>query len=133
MIPESGRSPGGGNGDPLQCFHLKKPHGQRSPVGYNPRCHKESDTTERLSTQAKMPLSLVSSEARQVLKGRLHRAGSCSETASPFSSSAPVPSYVTLSHSLPKHQPRTLARRTHEDAMEKSGHLAPFQDCIIYF
>ena len=40
----------------------------------------ESDTTERLSTQAKMPLSLVSSEARQVLKSRLHRARSCSET-----------------------------------------------------
>ena len=31
-IPGSGRSPGGGCGNPLQCFCLKNPHGQRSLV-----------------------------------------------------------------------------------------------------
>ena len=41
-IPGSGRSPGEGNGNPLQF------QGQRSLVGYSPRGCKESDTTERL-------------------------------------------------------------------------------------
>ena len=49
--PGSGRSPGEGHGNPLQYSCLEKPHGQRSLVGYSPRGHKESDTTERLSTQ----------------------------------------------------------------------------------
>ena len=41
-IPGSGRSPGEGNGNPLQF------QGQRSLVGYSPRGCKESDTTEQL-------------------------------------------------------------------------------------
>ena len=49
-IPESGRSPGGGHGNPLQCYCLENPHGQRSLVGYSTRSHKESDMTKRLST-----------------------------------------------------------------------------------
>ena len=49
-IPGSGRFPGGGNGNPLQHSCLKKPHGQRSPVGYSPWGRKELDMTERLST-----------------------------------------------------------------------------------
>ena len=32
----SGRSPGGGNGNPLQYTCLEKSHGRRSLVGYNP-------------------------------------------------------------------------------------------------
>ena len=48
-IPELGRSPGGGHGNPLQCSCLENSHGQRS-LGYSPWSHKESDTTERLST-----------------------------------------------------------------------------------
>ena len=36
-IPESGRSPGGGHGNPLQCSCLENPHGQRSLVGYSRR------------------------------------------------------------------------------------------------
>ena len=40
LIPGSGRSPGKGNGNPLQYY------GGRSLVGYNPRGCKESDTTE---------------------------------------------------------------------------------------
>ena len=50
-IPGSGRSPGGGNGNPLQYSCLENPHGQRSLAGYSPWGHKESDMTERPSTQ----------------------------------------------------------------------------------
>ena len=50
LIPEFGRSPGGGHGNPLQYSCLENPHGQRSLVDYSPWGHKESDTTERLST-----------------------------------------------------------------------------------
>ena len=35
-IPELGRSPGGGNGNPLQYFCLENPHRQRTLVGYSP-------------------------------------------------------------------------------------------------
>ena len=44
-IPESGRCPGGGNDNPLQYSCLENPHGHRSPVGYSPGGHKESDVT----------------------------------------------------------------------------------------
>ena len=39
-IPGSGRSPGEGNGNPLQYSCLGKSHGQRSLVGYSSRGHK---------------------------------------------------------------------------------------------
>ena len=42
-IPGSGRSPGGGHGNPSL---MENPHGQRSLVGCSPQGHKESDTTE---------------------------------------------------------------------------------------
>ena len=35
-IPESGRSLGGGHGNPLQYSCLMSPHGQRSLAGYGP-------------------------------------------------------------------------------------------------
>ena len=35
-IPGSGRSPGGGHGNPLRYFCLENPHGQRCLVGYSP-------------------------------------------------------------------------------------------------
>ena len=41
----SGRSPGGGHGNPLQYSCLENPHGQRRLVGYSPEGLKESDTT----------------------------------------------------------------------------------------
>ena len=47
-IPGSGRSPGKGNGYPLQYSCLEKSHGPRSLVGYSSWGHKESDMTERL-------------------------------------------------------------------------------------
>ena len=60
-VPESGRSPTGGNGHPLwilpqksarKIFLPTKSHGQRGLVGYNPWGHKELDTTQWLSMQA---------------------------------------------------------------------------------
>ena len=49
-IPGLGRSPGGGHGNPLQYSCLENPYGQRNLGGYSPWGHKESDTTEWLST-----------------------------------------------------------------------------------
>ena len=49
-VPELGRSPEGGHGNPLQYSCLGNPHGQRSLAGCSPWGCKESDMTERLST-----------------------------------------------------------------------------------
>ena len=45
-FPGSGRSPGGGNGNPLQYFLPGECHGQRSLAGYSPQGYKESDVDE---------------------------------------------------------------------------------------
>ena len=45
-IPGWGRSPGGGNGNPLQCACLGESQGQRSLAEYGPRGRRESDRTE---------------------------------------------------------------------------------------
>ena len=37
LIPGSGRSPGDGNGNPLQILHAGESHGQRSLAGCSPR------------------------------------------------------------------------------------------------
>ena len=50
LIPGLGRSPGEGNGYPLQYSCLENPHGQRSLAGYGPWGWEESDATEQLST-----------------------------------------------------------------------------------
>ena len=44
-VPGLRRSPGEGNGNPLQYSCLEKSHGQRSLAGYSPWGHKESDMT----------------------------------------------------------------------------------------
>ena len=49
LIPELGRSPGEGHGNPLQYSCLKNLQGQRSLVGYSPWGHKKWNTTEWLS------------------------------------------------------------------------------------
>ena len=50
-IPGWERSPGVGNGNPLQVFLLGESHGQRNLVGYGPQGRKELDTRlKRLST-----------------------------------------------------------------------------------
>ena len=46
LIPGLGRSPGGGNGNPLQYSGLENPHQQKNLAGYSPWGHKELDTTE---------------------------------------------------------------------------------------
>ena len=45
-IPGSGRSPGGGHGNPLWYSYLENPHGQRSLVGCSQWDCKESDMTK---------------------------------------------------------------------------------------
>ena len=50
LIAGSGRTPGGGHGNPLQYSCLENPQGRRSLVSYSPWGHKESGTTERPST-----------------------------------------------------------------------------------
>ena len=63
---------------PTPVFLPEKPHGQRSLMGYSPVSHKESDTTERLSTQKRKLLLDVSlpilspSPARILLPGVTH-------------------------------------------------------------
>ena len=49
-IAGSGRSPGAGNGNPLQHSCLGNPHGQRNLKGYSPWGHKKPDTTEHTRT-----------------------------------------------------------------------------------
>ena len=46
LIPGSGRSLGGGHGNPLQYSCPENSHGQRSLVGYSYQGCKESDMTE---------------------------------------------------------------------------------------
>ena len=54
-IPGLGRSPGEGNGNPLQYSCLKNPMDKEAHgllynlMGYNPRSCKKSDKTERLN------------------------------------------------------------------------------------
>ena len=45
-IPGSGRSPGGGCGNPLHYSCWEKSHGQRTLVGYSPWGHKELATPQ---------------------------------------------------------------------------------------
>ena len=49
-IPGLGRSPGEGNGNPLQYTCLENPHGQRSLAGYSSWGCNELDTTKWLRT-----------------------------------------------------------------------------------
>ena len=49
LIPELGRSPGGGRGNPLEYSFLENPHGQRSLADYSPLGCKKLDMTEQLN------------------------------------------------------------------------------------
>ena len=51
-IPGSGRSPGEGNGDPLQFSCLENSMDKRGLVGYSPWGHKELERTEQLTLSA---------------------------------------------------------------------------------
>ena len=50
LIPESGRCPGGGHGNPLQYSYLEYPLDRGALVGCSPWGRKESDTTESTDT-----------------------------------------------------------------------------------
>ena len=50
-IPGLGKSRGGGHGNPFQYSCLENSHKLRSLVSYSPWGHKESETSEQLSTQ----------------------------------------------------------------------------------
>ena len=72
FIPGSGRSPGGGHGNPLQYSCLPgESHGQRILAGYIPWGHKESDmteATERAHTQGGNNLSPIPSPPYTLLQ-----------------------------------------------------------------
>ena len=51
-IPGLGRSPGEGNGNPLQYSCLESSNGQRSLVGCSPWGRKESDTSKHMRVRA---------------------------------------------------------------------------------
>ena len=56
LHPWVGKTPGKRNGHPLQ-YLPGNPHGQKNLAGYSPLSHKESDTTEKLSTH--LPLLTI--------------------------------------------------------------------------
>ena len=52
LIPELGRSSGGGHGNPLQYSCLENPHGQRSLATYVHKVTKSWTQVKQLSTHA---------------------------------------------------------------------------------
>ena len=69
-VPRLGRSPGAGNGNPLQYSCQGNPTDQRSLEGYSPWGCKESAMTERPSTHFE---GLCSIQARVRSLGRVHK------------------------------------------------------------
>ena len=69
LIPGSGRSPGGGHGNPFQDSCLENPHGQWSLVGQSPQGCKESDTTGTTHTNTEFTQSefLINMRLRKCL------------------------------------------------------------------
>ena len=60
LTPELGRSPGGGHGNPLQCYCLENPHGQRNLAGYSPwGCRGRPDWATKLITDGKKTIKQV--------------------------------------------------------------------------
>ena len=70
LIPGLGRSPGEGNGNPLQysCLENSTARG----AGYSPWGHKESDMTKRLSRPAYSHLALKSSPHETSVQFRVY-------------------------------------------------------------
>ena len=58
LIPGLGRSPGKGNGNPLQYSCQEKSYGRRSLAGYSPWGRKESDMTLQLNNNEEYYYSL---------------------------------------------------------------------------
>ena len=73
LIPGWGRSLGEGNGNPLQCFCLGNPPGQRSLVGYSPwGCKRVRDN---LATKQQQPSHMWLLKSR-FMTGRVEEAAS---------------------------------------------------------
>ena len=68
-IPGLGRSPGEGNGNPLQYSCLESPMDREAWVGYSPRGLKESDTTEWLHFNPRWALFKYTKGGSFTLKG----------------------------------------------------------------
>ena len=70
-IPGLGRFPGGGHDNPLRDSSLDNPYGQRCLVGYSPWGHKESDTTEQLTTAwtCSLDRGMIPRESVEMCKG----------------------------------------------------------------
>ena len=102
LIPGSRRSPGEGNGYPLQYSFLENPRGQRSLAGSSPWGCKEFDTTQRLM------LSFSKSTFNNLSKDKLYRAiviGRLLRWASVISVSCPPPGDLPDSGIEPSHAP----------------------------
>ena len=66
MIPGSGRSPGGGHGNP-PVFLPGESHGQRNLAGYSPSGHKELDMTEATEHSTQHVISEYSNHCQKTL------------------------------------------------------------------
>ena len=71
-IHGSERSPGVGNGTPLQ-YSPGKLHGQKNLAGYGSEGHKELDTTKQLSTHTQDCVSYAHSHAKGYDLPKRHR------------------------------------------------------------
>ena len=67
-IPGFGKSPGEGNGNPLQYSCLENPHGQGSLVSYSPWDRKESNMTEQLSTAQHREILMIKHSLKEILR-----------------------------------------------------------------
>ena len=70
LLPGSGRSSGGGHGNPPQCSCLENSHGQRSLAGYSQRRHKSWTRLKRLSMHTCTDCSLPGSSLHGTLQVR---------------------------------------------------------------
>ena len=71
-IPGSGRSPGGGNGNPLQLFFPREPHGQRILVGHSAYGPKGLDKTEHTHMHAQIWCQKLAIMSRKSTRERGH-------------------------------------------------------------
>ena len=81
-IPGLGRSPGEGNGNPLQYSCLEKSYGWRSLVGYSPWGHKELDMTLELHFHLHADDTTLMAESKEELKSLLMKVKEVSEMLS---------------------------------------------------
>ena len=126
LIPVSRRSPGGGNGNPLQLFSHGKSHGQRSQPCYSLWGHKELNLTEHAHTHIyKSDLT----DTYQVLHQKKKKRENCIKGI-PWQSGLSVFTTVAwvqfLVRELRSHKPQSVETHTHRDSFQ--AHTEHFQD-----